>query len=222
MKKVVTALQTGGGRSNRVKVFLDGGLAFSLDARVAAEEKLEVGQELSAEQIEALLRSEHLRRCMDVAVRYLGYRPRSEAEIRERLQQRGFEREIRDTVISRLTEKGLVDDAGFARFWKDSREAFRPRSQWLVKLELRRKGVASEIIDRVVAAIDDEDSAYHAAMAKARRLAGADQVSFRRRLGSYLRRRGFSAGAINRALERVWQDSADLPEGDVFRESEVK
>ncbi len=53
----------------------------------------------------------------------------------------------------------MVDDMAFAQFWKDNRESFSPRSQWLTKLELRRKGVASDIIDQIVDTIDDEDSA---------------------------------------------------------------
>ena len=94
----------------------------------------------------------------------------------------------------------------FAQFWKDNRESFSPRSQWLTKLELRRKGVASDIIDQMVDTIDDDDSAYRAVRSKARGLAYSDYQSFRRRLGEYLKRRGFSYGVINNAVERMWQE----------------
>jgi regulatory protein len=97
----------------------------------------------------------------------------------------------------------LVDDMAFAQFWKDNRESFSPRSQWLTKLELRRKGVANNIIDQVVDTIDEEDSAYRAALSKARSLPLSDYQSLRRRLGDYLKRRGFGCGVINHTIERL-------------------
>jgi regulatory protein len=209
MRKV-TALRAGRGRKKRVNIFLDGKFAFSLDAEVAAKEGLEVEQMLSVERIEALARSDHLHRCFNAAVHYLSYRPRSEPELRERLHRRGFDGDSVETVITRLKKQCLVDDIAFAQFWRDNREAFSPRSQWLTKLELRRKGVANDIIDQVVDTIDDEDSAYRAALRKARSLPHSDEQSFRRRLGEHLKRRGFSYGVINHIVEQIWQEKGSI------------
>ncbi|MFC1940975.1 regulatory protein RecX [Chloroflexota bacterium] len=205
MKKI-TALRTGRGRGKRLKVFLDGKFAFSIEAEVVAKEGLQLEQVLSAEQIEALAKSDHFHRCLNVAVHYLGYRPRSESELRERLCQRGFNSNTQEAIIAKLKEQGLVDDMAFAQFWKDNRESFSPRSRWLTKLELRRKGITNDIIDQVVDAIDDVDSAYRAALSKAHRLSRSDYQGFRRRLGEYLKRRGFSYEVVNHTTERLWQD----------------
>ena len=99
-----------------------------------------------------------------------------------------------------------MDDIAFARFWKDNRESFSPRSRWLTKLELRGKGVANDIIDQVVDAIDDDDCAYRAALRKAYSLPSSDYQTFRHRLGEYLKRRGFSYRVINYTVERMWRD----------------
>jgi regulatory protein len=205
MRKI-TALRAGRGRRKRVNIFLDGKFAFSLEDEVAVKERLQVEQVLSTEQIEALARSDHRQRCFNAAVQYLSYRPRSEPELRERLHRRGFNGDSVEAVITRLKEQGLVDDTAFTQFWTDNRESFSPRSQWLTRLELKKKGVAEDIIDKVVSTIDDEDSAYRAATKKARSLPRADYPSFRRRLGEYLRRRGFSYGVINHTVDRLWQD----------------
>jgi len=202
----ITALRVGRGQRKRVNVSLDGRFAFSLEAEVAIKEGLQVGQELSASQIEALARSDHYHRCLNAAAHYLSYRPRSESELRERLHQRGFDGDSVEAVLAKLKEQGLVDDMAFAQFWKDNRESFSPRSQWLTKLELRRKGVAGTIIDQVVNAIDDGDSAYRAAQSKARSLPLCDYQGFRRRLGEYLRRRGFGYRVINHTVEQLWQE----------------
>ena len=201
----ITALRAGRGRQ-RVNVFLDDKFAFSLEAEVAVKEGLQVGQELSSSQIEALARSDHFHRCLNAAVHYLSYRPRSESEVRGRLLRRGFEDDSIEAVIARLKEQGLVDDVAFAQFWKDNRESFSPRSQWLTRIELRRKGVTTNIIDRVVNEVDDADNAYRAALSKARGLSLSDYQGFRRRLGDYLKRRGFGYGVINHTVERIWQE----------------
>ena len=206
----ITAIRVGrrGGKrgGKRVNVFLDGRFGFSLEAEVVVKEGLQVGQELSANQIEALARSDHFHRCLNAAAHYLSYRPRSESEIRERLHRRGFDDESVEAVIAKLKEQGLVDDIAFAQFWKDNRESFSPRSQWLTKLELRQKGVASDIIDQVVDGVDDADSAYRAALSKARSLPLSDYQGFGRRLGEYLKRRGFGYGVINHTIQRIWQE----------------
>jgi len=205
----ITAIRAGRGRRKRVNIFLDGKFAFSLEAEAAIKEDLKVGQELSANQIEALTRSDQFHRGLNAAARYLSYRPRSEFELRERLHQRGFDGDSTKAVIAKLKEQGLVDDLAFAQFWKDNRESFSPRSQWLTRLELRQKGVADSTIDQVIDAVDDDESAYRAALSKARSLPLSDYRSFRRRLGEYLKRRGFGYGVINHTVERIWQEQGE-------------
>ena len=205
MKKV-TAIRSGKGQGKRVNIFLDGKFAFSLEAEVALKEGLQAGQELSDSQVEALVKSDNFHRCLNAATHYLSYRPRSESELKERLRRRHFDDDSVEAVIVNLKEQRLVDDRAFAQFWKDNRQSFSPRSQWLTKLELRRKGVADELVAEVVGTIDDDDSAYQAALSKARSLPLSDYQSFRHRLGEFLRRRGFGYGVANHVVERVWQE----------------
>lgn len=208
MKKV-TALRAGRGQGKRVNVFLDGRFAFSLEAELAVKEGLGVGQELSEGDIETLTGADLFQRCLNAALHYLGYRPRSEAELRQRLGRRGFDGDNIEAALVKLKEQGLVDDLAFAEFWKENRQSFSPRSQWLTRVELRQKGVAEDIIGQVVAEVDDEDSAYRAAIARARNLPMTDYQSFRHRLGEYLKRRGFGYRVINHTAQKVWQERGE-------------
>ena len=89
--KTVTAVRAGKGRNKRVNVFLDGRFAFSLEAEVAVKAGLRAGQELAEDNIQTLARTDQSQRCFNAASRYLSYRPRSEAELRERLSRRGYD-----------------------------------------------------------------------------------------------------------------------------------
>jgi regulatory protein len=202
----ITGLKARKSREKRIDVFLDGKLAFGMTADLALKEGLKVGQELSESRLEALAGLDRYQRCLNAAIRYLEYRPRSEAEIRKRLQRHGFDNDCTEKTLARLKEQGLVDDTVFARFWKDNREAFSPRSRRLTKLELRRKGLNSDIVELVVSEVDDSDSAYRAAINRAHRLPLADYQDFRRRLGEHLGRRGFSYDVISETIERVWKE----------------
>ena len=202
----VTVIETRMKRKGRVKVFLDRGFAFSLSLAVAAEAGLHKGQTLSLPEIERLKSADRLHRSLNSALRYMSPRPRSEAEIRARLNRHGFDADIIEQVLTKLKEQGLVDDIAFARFWRENRENFRPLSRRLMELELKQKGVDAEAIAEATAGVDDELAAYQAAQRKARSVEGLDYSSLRKRLGAFLKRRGFGYELINRTIDRVWQE----------------
>ncbi len=202
----ITALRTVKGRGQRVRIYLDGKFAFSLSAGMSARAGLRTEQELTPDDIDALLGKDRLARCLDAATRYLAYRPRSLAELRSRLTRHGFDEETQQTVLAKLTEQGLVDDAAFARFWTDNRELFSPRSRRLTRLELQKKGVDRAVVDSIVSTVDDAESAYRAAEARLGSLRRLDETTFRRRLGDYLRRRGFGYEVIGSTVNRLWQE----------------
>jgi len=202
----ITEIKNGKRDAKRVNIFVDGRFMLALDTEIAVKEKIRVDTELNPDRISELERSDRIKQGMDTAVRFLGYRPRSETEIKERLQRHGFEGDIIDIVISKLKEQGLVDDRAFARFWTENRESFNPHSQYFTRRELKQKGVAEEIIDETVSTIDDGESAYRIALTGTRRINTAEYGDFRNRLGGYLRRRGFSYETINKTIERIWQE----------------
>ena len=203
--RTITAIEAQKRGKDRVNVFLDGTFAFSLGIEVLEEQNLHLGQVLSDPQIEELASTDLFHKCLNAALRFLSYRPRSEMEIRMRLGRR-FEEQTIDRVILHLKAGRMVDDVAFAQFWRENRESFSPRSNQMLKMELRRKGIDPEVIAEVVDGIDDQESAYRAAEVRAR-LWEEDYDTFRRKLGAFLRRRGFSYEVANRTLERVWQES---------------
>jgi len=202
---MITALRVNE-RKKQVNVFIDGSFSFTTVGEVAATAGLEIGQHLSACQIEELTQAGFFQRCFAAALHYLGYRPRSEAEVRQRLHRRGFSDDVVDKVIIGLKERRLIDDLAFAQYWRDNRLSFNQRSQRLIKLELRQKGVTAEIANDVVENLNDEIAAYEAGLKKARVLANLEYSEFHRRLSGYLRRRGFDYGTIKSVVVRLWQE----------------
>jgi regulatory protein len=207
MDGVITAIQAGNNpRMHRANIFIDGQLAFSLAAEVVLKRGLKVGQALSDREIERLTVSDRSAGCLNAALHFLSYRPRSEAETRARLQKHGYANTEIDEVIEHLRQSRLLDDGAFAEYWKENRNAFQPRSQRVLKMELRRKGLSNEVINETIEDVDEAENAYRAATAKARTLPAVDYDVFRQKLGGYLQRRGFSYETIKKTLKRLWEE----------------
>ena len=203
----ITEVKRSRSRDRRVQVYLDGKYAFSLSAALAISRGISTGQELSAADLDNLLAEEGLQRCRAAAERLLSYRPRSEAELRSRLERRGFTTEVIEKTVSRLKDRQLLDDSAFARFWQENRGAFRPQSRRLTELELMRKGVPRATVAEATQNMDDGEAAYRAALKRARRPDETDYNTFRRRTGDYLRRRGFDYSVINQTISTIWKET---------------
>jgi regulatory protein len=150
-----------------------------------------------------------LQDCLDAAYYYLSYRPRSEGEIKQWLQRRGFAPEAIEKAIARLREQNLSDDFTFAQFWTENRLSFRPKSKRLIKKELRDKKVAAEIVEQVTKNIDDEEIAYKLGSGRLPSLAHLDYPDFYRRLSSYLAYRGFGYEVIKHTAALLWQEKEE-------------
>jgi regulatory protein len=68
----------------------------------------------------------------NAALRLLSYRSRSEKEVQRRLAGR-FTQDAVDRTLSDLRSQGLLDDAAFAKEWREQRERFRPRGPAVIR-----------------------------------------------------------------------------------------
>jgi regulatory protein len=208
--KRVTSIETQKAKRGRVNLFLDGAYAFSLSVPVASMAGLHEGQELTSKEVEKLQNDDLLHRSLNSALRYLSPRPRSETEVRNRLRRQDYDADTIQQVIDKLKEQKLIDDADFARFWRENRENFRPRSRRFIEFELRQKGVDADTASGVTEGLDEELNAYRAAQKKSSSLKGQDYHNFRNRLSAFLRQRGFSYEVISCTVNRVWQEQTNL------------
>ena len=214
MERYVTRLAIQQNDKERVNVYLDGSFAFGLALEEALQ--LKVGQALSEEDIAALQNVDAYHKAYHQSLDLLSRRPYSTAEVRQNLTKKGVLSVHIDRILSRLTDSGLLDDATFARFWIENRDAFRPRGVQALRFELRQKGVEATIIDQVLEDLDfDEDeTAYRAGEKLLPRIRSIeDPWQFQQKVAAALSRRGFRWEVIRRVSDRLWaiKDQDDLP-----------
>jgi len=153
-----------------------------------------------------------------IALRKLAAAPQTRAQLDEAMAKRGVPEVVREHVLRRFTDVGLIDDAMFARTWVESRQAGRGLARRALAHELRRRGVDSAVVEDAVAEIDPEAEQAKARELVARRLAssrGLDPEKRTRRLAGMLARKGYPAGVayrvVREALEAEGVREDDLP-----------
>lgn len=212
----ITGIEVQKKNKERANIFIDGQFAFGLAIIEAA--RLRAGQHLSDADIAALLAVDEQARAHELALDFLSYRPRSQAEVARRLREKGFAELTIEYVLQRLSRAGLIDDVEFARYWIANREQFKPRGGRALGYELRQKGIADDIIDDLIQDIDEAESAYRAAAPKIHRWRLLDPLEFRRKLGSFLQRRGFSYAVIAEVWERFQTEGEETSSDENDRE----
>lgn len=197
--------------ADRVNVYLDGQYAFALPALDAAG--LRIGEYLDDDAIARLQAQDERQKAYDRALRFLSFRPRSQAEVRRNLLAAGLEADLVEATLARLIAQGYLDDAEFARFWVENRQQFRPKGGQALRGELRQRGVDSETVEAALTDLDPSVSAYEAARPRAIRLAAlaqADATVFRRKLSDFLLRRGFAYEIVKETVARLLREMLDL------------
>jgi len=200
----VTALRIQARSKSRVNVYVDGKFGFALAKIVAA--RLALGQELDEATVAQLRGTDDEEKAHEKALKFLAPRPRSEAEVRRRLTLHKLAPAMIDTLVARLQRAGLLDDQAFANFWVENRTTFRPRSARVLRMELRQKGLGEEAVRTALTGTNDADAAYALGEKRVRRLLTLPRDEFRRKLGDFLMRRGFSYDIIEPVVTRLWAE----------------
>lgn len=159
---------------------------------------------------------------MKAALDLLAHRGRAEHEVRSRLESR-FSKEIAEQVIDALRSRSLVNDARFARSWREQRERRRPRGRRLIRQELLDLGVAPSDVEQALDGFDAEANASRAARAwwaKQPSKGALDYPKLRRRLWGYLERRGFEGELIGRTVQNLCAELSHPQHGQVDAEAD--
>jgi regulatory protein len=141
------------------------------------------------------------------ALRMLGRRELSEAQIRQRLARRDHEPDAIDAAIARLIEQRAIDDARVAAAIARTETGIRKRGRLRVRRKIESAGIspdtARRAVDDVFGALDDEHL-LESALAKRHRGGApiADQRAFNR-LYRYLVGQGFEPDRVLARLKKL-------------------
>ena len=146
-------------------------------------------------------------RARNLAYRLISYRRRTRYELEQRLEQKGFSKEITCQVLTLLVNYGYINDKDYASSWVAQRLA--KRGFRVIKRELLEKGIEVVIIDETLNEIG-QAAEYAAAMKLAvKKAESSGGICSFIRLAGFLERRGFSYDVIGQVCRNI-SDKAGL------------
>lgn len=199
--KKITALKQQQKDKERVSVFLDDEFAFGVTMNVAMG--LKKGQLLTEDDIAELKYGDSFAKAFNAAVRYLGYRARSQHEIEKYLADKEYAEEVIEATVVRLYDYNYLDDEAFARAWLNDREILKPKGARALRYELKQRGVTEEIITLVLEELNEEESAWKAVQSKLPNWLTLDEQTMRKKINGFLGRRGFNYDAIRYVVDEA-------------------
>ena len=200
------------GRKKQRVVCLDGEPGLTITEETYLRFGLSVGQVLDEAEQREIEMMDGVTRAREAALRLLNARMRSRKELTQRLAQKEYSDEVIDRVLDVLAQAGFVDDERFARAWVNDRLRLRPAGLALLRRELRRKGIADEIIGRIMKEHEDDDEVERACSLLSRRksrYAGLDPQVARRRMMGFLARRGFNGQTMYTVVKRMLDETKE-------------
>ena len=186
-------------RKGLCAVYIDGEFAMKLDAEIVLGHRLDVGREITDDELHEAVIASDCKRCKDKALWLISYRDHSRRELSDKLR-RDYSDESVEAAVTRCEELGLIDDSRYARRYAADLIHVKHLSERGVRQKLREKGIDRDLVDEVLAGCDlDEAEQIRDIVNRKYSRTLADEKT-RRRAVSALQRMGFSYADIRSVL----------------------
>lgn len=189
-------------KSKKYRILLEDGFSFVLykgeKDRYSLEEGMELSEELWLEIRNGILAKRAKKRAMHL----LEKMDRTEKQLRDKLTENGYPNDLVDEAVEYVKSYHYIDDRRYAENYIRYRQE--SKSRILLKNELLRKGISSQIIDEAM------EAEYHMdprtlidQWLKKKGYSSSEQDSEKeRKIGQFLLRKGFSWEDIRSCMSR--------------------
>lgn len=184
----------------RCNIEVDGRFFCGMQLLTVMEHRLKVGSVVTEEELSALQLAGEKQTALDKALTHISASMKTERDVRDFLRRKGYLQDVADYVVEKMKGYGFLDDTAYAKSYAES--AGKRKGSRLIRMELRKKGVADESIDAALGEIADETDAAAAVLKKYLR---NKQLSHEvvRKAYAHLLSKGFDYDTARAALEAV-------------------
>jgi regulatory protein len=195
----ITAIKQQIKNPNRTSIYVDGKYSFSLDLNQLLEYKIKIGLELNETDIKKFTKLSKEGKLKSRALEWLLSRPHSKNEFSDYLMRKKIDHDLINLWSEEFAQKKYLNDEIFAKWWVTLRRDTKNSSYRKLQLELRQKGIDSEIIQSVLEhSEEDERLALKKMIAKKSKLPKFQRDQ--KKLIAYLVGQGFKYSDITHTL----------------------
>ncbi|NLC66302.1 MAG: recombination regulator RecX [Clostridium sp.] len=208
----ITDIKTNKKNKERVSIFVEGEFILACSNELVYKRSLKIGDKIDVETLKEIAKEDEFLKARGQAYKYLERTYKTEKEVRDNLEKKGYEENTIDRVILVLREYNLTDDYRYAEIFIKSK--IRTNGMTKISYDLERKGISKEIISEAISntMIEDdsvekveEERCYDIALKKYIQLKRRedDQYKLKGKLFTFLAGRGYDFDLINSVTEKI-------------------
>lgn len=179
-------------------------------SRILDQYRLKPGMSIEADLIDEIKNQSDLQRAEEYLVYLLARRSYSSGHLAAKMFEKGYSKEIIAEMIEKLEEKGLIDDAAFAKEFAESILRNKPAGKNYIIGCLQQKYVPAELAKAVAAELfeDIDETALALELLKSRwgYFSKFELETARRKAYNYLSRRSIGYRAAKTAFEQMLKE----------------
>jgi regulatory protein len=183
--------------TERVNIFVDGKYSFSLTLDQLLDLKIKADEEIDEAELIRLKKLSQDGKLKMRALEWLMIRPHSAKELGDYLRRKNLDQETIKDWSEEFQNKHYQNDESFARWWIEQRQG-KGRSSAFIKHELKAKGIADEITNKLLESSGLTDKEILKKLIAKKKLQAKYQDN--KKLAEYLVRLGFRYSLIKEVL----------------------
>ena len=190
----------------RYNIFLNEKYAFSVHETVLVKFGLTKGMVLEDWSLSEMVYEEEINKAFNRALHYLGFRMRSEHEVKQKLLELEYEEAVILEAIVKLRKLGFLNDETFSEVLLETRKSSSKRGPRAIQQELERKGIEKELQAKVMESFPEDDQvqvARELAEKEANKNRALSPRQTEQRIQNLLLRKGYSFDIIKEALKDI-------------------
>jgi regulatory protein len=189
-------------KRNAAKSFLDfdNGEKLTIPTELLLRFGLHKDLEISPERVATLAEEAQEIAAYEKALELLSFRDHSAFELKEKLQQRAFSPELAQRVCQRLSEKGYLNDAEYAKKYARYLQQEKRYSQAAIRAKLLQKGISGNLLTAAENELSEEVEEENCRLLAAKKRKYRDDEQSKQKTAAYLKQKGFRWELIKRLL----------------------
>lgn len=136
------------GRTNRIKIYIEGELYAVVMDETIAKNQLELFKDYSKEYIDEIIESGQNLLAVDTGIKLLTLFPKTEKEFAFYLSNKGFNSEAINFATTKLREYNFLNDELYVQNYIQSKKE--KKGKKTIEYELKLKGIDTEIIEKYI------------------------------------------------------------------------
>lgn len=194
-------------KNHLFSIYIDDLFFMKVHEDVIVQQNLKKGDLIEEDNLKKIIDLQNYAKAKHLSLYYISSRMKTKKEVQNYLLKKEFNEKIIEDVITFLEKHEFVNDERFAKLWVESRINSKKNGLLKIKQELYQKGINNEIISYSIESFKNDDiqieNAIDLAKKKIKSYEKDDFLSKKRKLYSFLCRKGYSSNIALKAINFV-------------------